>query len=448
MGARGEHGDIQDLHGPLALGWDGAWSHASPPPSPSAVACYHRRMTPLSPPSSEQPAPPLAGMTVIELASILAGPITGQFLAELGADVVKIENPATGGDPTRGWRLPSESEAAAVSAYFSCANWGKSSLALDVAQEAGREVVDRLVAQADIVLVSYKPGDDRKLRLDAERLHGINPRLIYAQISAYGTADARPGFDAIIQAESGFTYLNGTPDGPPVKMPVALVDLLAAHQLKEAILLALLQRERTGSGAVVHVSLLAAAIASLANQATNYLVAGLIPRRMGSEHPNIVPYGSIFRTCDERALVLAVGTERQWRGLAVALGRPALADDGRFASNQQRVQHRDALNAELAAAFAALPSAEVAQRLGAAGVPFGFVNDMASVFALPESEPLMLEASGLRGVRSFIADGIGAAPGLRAPPGFNADGRTILEQRLGYDAAALAELQATGAWPG
>jgi crotonobetainyl-CoA:carnitine CoA-transferase CaiB-like acyl-CoA transferase len=231
-------------------------------------------------------------------------------------------------------------------------------------------------------------------------------------------------------------------------MPVALVDLLAAHQLKEAILLALLQRERTGSGAVVHVSLLGAAIASLANQATNYLVAGLVPQRMGSEHPNIVPYGSIFRTRDERELVLAVGTERQWRGLAVALGRPSLADDGRYASNQQRVRHRATLNAELGVAFTELSSAEVAQRLGAAGVPFGFVNDMASVFALPESEPVILEADGMRGVRSFIADGVRVAAGLTPPPRFNADGRAVLEQRLGYDAAALAALQATGAWPG
>jgi crotonobetainyl-CoA:carnitine CoA-transferase CaiB-like acyl-CoA transferase len=409
-------------------------------------ACYHATM--LQAPASSTQTGPLQGLTVIELASILAGPITGQFLAELGADVIKVENPATGGDPTRGWRLSSEPAETDVSAYFSCANWGKSSIALDVAVDAGREVVRHLVAQADIVLVSYKPGDDRKLGLDAERLRGVNPRLIYAQISAYGSDDPRPGFDAIIQAESGFTYLNGTPGGPPVKMPVALVDLLAAHQLKQAILLALLQRERSGEGATLHVSLLGAAIASLANQAANYLVAGQIPVRMGSEHPNIVPYGSIFRSADGRELVLAAGTERQWRHLAGALGRPELADDPRFATNQSRVQHRDALNALLGRLFSALPASTIAERLGAGRVPFGFVNDMAAVFAQRESEALMLEGGGLRGVRSFVAEGIDAAGVLKPPPPFNADGRAVLTGRLGLDESQLSALRSAGAWPG
>ena len=231
--------------------------------------------------ASDDPAP-LAGIRVLELASILAGPITGQFLAELGAEVVKIENPATTGDPTRAWRLAGEDTDSSVSAYFSCANWGKRSLALDVADPAGREVIHRLAGTSDIVIASYKPGDDVKLGLDPATLLELEPSLIYGQISAYGRDDPRPGFDAIIQAESGFTFLNGEPDGPPTKMPVALVDLLAAHQLKEGILVALLQRERTGTGRHVHVSLLDAAIASLANQASNYLVAGVVPQRMGS----------------------------------------------------------------------------------------------------------------------------------------------------------------------
>ena len=174
--------------------------------------------------------------------------------------------------------------------------WGKRSIALDIGHHAGQEVVARLAQRADIVIASYKPGDDAKFGVDYESLGASNPRLIYLQIDAYGEGDDRPGFDAIIQAEAGFTYLNGEADGPPTKMPVALVDILAAHQLKEGLLLALLRRERDDKGSFVTTSLLGAATASLANQATNYLVAGVEPTRMGSEHPNVVPYGTIFQT--------------------------------------------------------------------------------------------------------------------------------------------------------
>jgi len=393
------------------------------------------------------PAPPLAGLRVLELASILAGPITGQFLAELGAEVIKVENPATGGDPTRGWRLAAEDPQAPVSAYFSCANWGKSSIALDVSTAAGRRTVHDLARASDVVIASYKPGDDAKLGLDPGTLCGADPALIYAQISAYGLDDPRPGFDAIIQAESGFTNLNGEPDGPPTKMPVALVDLLAAHQLKEAILVALLQRERSGEGRHVHVSLLDAAIASLANQASNYLVGGVVPQRMGSEHPNIVPYGAVYRLGDGRELVLAVGTERQWQALTRAIDLPELASDEHFADNQARVRNRQALHHTLTGVFAGHDSAALARRLGEERVPFGFVNDMAQVFAQPGGERTLLRAGDLRGVRSFVAHGVDASSRLAPPPAYNADGAAVLEA-LGDGAEARRELIDSGAWPG
>ncbi len=399
--------------------------------------------------ASKSPPGPLSGLRVLELASILAGPLTGQFLAELGAEVIKVENPATGGDPTRGWWLRGEDHAAEVSAYFSCANWGKQSLALDLASPAGLAVIDALVARSDIVLQSFKPGDDRKLGLDAERLLTLNPKLIVGRISAYGSADARPGFDAIIQAESGFTFLNGTPDGPPVKMPVALVDLLAAHQLKEAILLALLAQARgDATGRVLDVSLLDAAIASLANQASNYLVAGQVPQRMGSEHPNIVPYGAVFRLSDGAELVLAVGTDRQWLALATTLGLEALGADPRFVTNQGRVQHRAELGAALDTAFAVLDRATADKLLRASRVPFGFVNDMREVFAQPQAEPLLLEGGGLQGVRSFVAQGLFRALPLLPPPAFNADGAAVLRRVLGYDDERLTALRTAGVWPG
>lgn len=396
---------------------------------------------------------PLSGLRVVELASILAGPVTGQFLAELGADVIKVENPATGGDPTRGWRLAGEEAGAPVSAYFSCANWGKRSIALNVGTPTGREVVQAMARDADIVIASYKPGDDVKLELDPPRLIGMNPRLIYGQISAYGLEDSRPGFDAIIQAESGFTYLNGEADGGPVKMPVALVDLLAAHQLKEALLIALLERARTGEGRHVHVSLLDAAIASLANQASNYLVGGVVPQRMGSEHPNIVPYGAIYTLGDGRELVVAVGTERQWRHLTTALARQDLAIDPRFADNQARVANRRALHAELQAAFEDLDHAAASERLRTSGVPFGFVNDMAGVFdQAGVGRTLMTSAQDtgsrgpLRGVRTFVAEGIGRAAGLAPPPAYNAHGRDVLTE-LGFS-QRLDDLVDQGTWPG
>lgn len=392
-------------------------------------------------------APPLAGLRVLELASILAGPVTGQFLAELGAEVIKVENPATGGDPTRAWRLAAEDPQAPVSAYFSCANWGKRSIALDVSTPGGRQVVRDLARDSDVVIASYKPGDDAKLGLDPETLRAANPALVYAQISAYGLDDPRPGFDAIIQAESGFTNLNGEPDGPPTKMPVALVDLLAAHQLKEAILVALLQRERTGAGRHVHVALLDAAIASLANQASNYLVGGVVPGRMGSEHPNIVPYGAVYRLGDGRELVLAVGTERQWQALTEALDRTDLAADPRFADNQARVRNRAALHAVLTREFAGHDGAAVARRLGAHRVPFGFVNDMAQVFAQPGGSRTLLRSGALQGVRSFVAQGVDGRADLAPPPAYDADGAAILEE-LGYDAARRRALLDDGAWPG
>ena len=234
-------------------------------------------------------------------------------------------------------------------------------------------------------------------------------------------------------------------------MPVALVDLLAAHQLKEAILLALLRRQQTGRGRHVHVALLDAAIASLANQASNYLVAGVVPRRMGSEHPNIVPYGAIHHLGDGRELVLAVGTERQWQKLAAAIERPELADDPRFADNHRRVMNRRALHAELERTFCALDSGTVSNRLGAAGVPFGFVNDMAAVFEQPGAERVLLAGSAdvgeLRGVRTFVAQGLGQPRPPSPPPGYNAHGREILEE-LGYDGERRAALTAEGVWPG
>ncbi|MFM8347797.1 MAG: CaiB/BaiF CoA transferase family protein, partial [Bacteroidota bacterium] len=220
----------------------------------------------------------LKDIRVIELASVLAGPSAGQFFAELGAEVIKIENPATGGDVTRSWKSAGE-QTDDRSAYFSCCNWGKKSVLLDLHLSDDRDKLYRLVATADIVIASYKPGDAEKLGVDYDTLSVLNPGIIYGQITGYSGGDDRVGYDAVIQAEAGFMDLNGEAEGEPVKMPVALVDVLAAHHLKEGMLLALLNRMKTGKGCMVSVSLYDAAVASLANQATNLLVGNTLPVR-------------------------------------------------------------------------------------------------------------------------------------------------------------------------
>ena len=388
---------------------------------------------------------------VLELANILAGPVTTMCFAELGARVIKLENPHTGGDATRGWKLVGEARETDISSYFTCANWGKESLACDFTTQAGRELVHALVRRADIVVVSFKPGDEIKLELDYPTLSRLNPRLIYGQVTAYGVDDPRPGFDAILQGEAGFTFLNGEAGGPPTKMPVALIDLLLAHQLKEGLLLALLKRERSGAGSLVTTSLLQAGVAALANQATNYLVGGRVPQRMGSEHPNIVPYGSILACSDGRELVIAAATERQYRELVRAMDLPELADDPRFATGQQRVEQREALLAAIRARAAALPSATLAARLAAAKVPFGFVNDMAAVFEQPGARELLIagECDGrrLQGVRTLAIGGNAVSLHTPAPPPhFDQHRDAILREFLGWSGAEIERLEAAGAF--
>jgi crotonobetainyl-CoA:carnitine CoA-transferase CaiB-like acyl-CoA transferase len=389
---------------------------------------------------------PFEDLVVLELASVLAGPSVGQFFAELGATVLKIENPRTRGDVTRGWKLPAEGDGDR-SAYFAAANWGKRSLAVDLGTPEGRGVLHDLAAHADVVVASYKPGDAERLGADADTLRALNPRLIYAHVVGYATDD-RAGYDAVIQAESGFTFMNGAPDGPPVKMPVALVDVLAAHQLKEAILVRLWQRKRTGRGGTVRVSLLQTGLASLANQATNWLTAGHAPQRIGSEHPNIAPYGTVFPTADGDAVVLAVGTDRQFAALCDVLGLGEIAAAPRFATNQQRVRHRAFLNHLLGGCIAERRRDDLLAALAARHVPAGAVNDLPAAFAHPDAAALVVEDEdgGLAGVRhvAFRTDDAEPAP-LDPPPPFAADTRAVLAERLGYSDADLDRLTRAGA---
>ncbi|MBT2557182.1 CoA transferase [Hymenobacter sp. ISL-91] len=328
-------------------------------------------------------------MRVLELASVLAGPQVGQFLAELGAEVLKIEAPA--GDVTRSWRTAAERPDAPVSAYFSAANWGKTSRVLDLTTAAGQAELHALAATADIVLASYKPGDADKLGADYATLSVLNPRLLYGAITGYGPAHSRAGYDAVLQAETGFMHLNAAgPGQPPQKMPVALIDLLTAHQLKEALLLALYRRERTGRGALLEVSLHDSALASLANQAATWLVTGHEPQPLGSGHPSIVPYGTVYRAADGTQLLLAVGSDGQFRQLCAVLARPAWAADSRFSRNPNRVAHRHDLEQLLAQRIAEVSGTELLTELEKRAVPAGAVRTVGEALNQSAARSMLL----------------------------------------------------------
>jgi crotonobetainyl-CoA:carnitine CoA-transferase CaiB-like acyl-CoA transferase len=391
----------------------------------------------------------LNDLLVLELASVLAGPSVGQFFAELGATVIKVENPRTNGDVTRRWRAPDATDEAASddrSAYFCCCNHGKQSIALDLSTEAGQDVLHELARKADVVLASYRPGTAEALGADYDTLSGVNSDLIYGHVTGYGPDRARAGYDAVIQAESGFMHLNGPADGPPTKLPVALMDVLAAHQLKEGLLVALLGRERGGNGAYVPVSLFEAAVSGLANQATNWLVAGHSPQRMGSAHPNIAPYGTPYDTADGPPIVLAVGTDRQFAALCDVLDRPDLADNPDFATNEQRVAHRDALTRVLEDRFAHFDTEPLLDAFKKRNVPAGVVNDVPAVFEQPTAQKMVLnpenDSAGLRQTAFPHPDD--DAPSLAPPPHYAEHTTTILRDHLGHSPERINALRERG----
>lgn len=313
------------------------------------------------------------------------------FFVELGAEVIKVEH-KRGGDITRGWKLPLENPQAEHSAYFCAVNWGKKHLFLDLDDAQDRAHAQSLALAADVVIANFKPSAARRFGLDAAALRAANPALIYGRIQAFADPDDdSPAFDALLQAEAGFMYMCGEADGPPVKMPVALIDLLAAHQLKEGLLLALLERKETGEGCEVSVSLIESALASLANQASNYLMTGHIPGRMGARHPNIAPYGDLYACADGALLLLAVGSERQFEALCKVAGHREWASDPRFARNETRVIHREALNELLGVVFLQKKHDEWLALLKAEGVPAARIRNMREVFEMPEAQALILE---------------------------------------------------------
>jgi crotonobetainyl-CoA:carnitine CoA-transferase CaiB-like acyl-CoA transferase len=342
---------------------------------------------------------PLGDLLVIETASVLAGPAVGMHFAELGARVVKIENARAGGDVTRRWKLPVEDPSSPVSAYFSSVNWGKEHRFLDLKSPGDREQFDALLMEADVLITNHLPADSDKLGLQRERIRGLNPKLVHGHIKGFADQPHRPAFDVVLQAETGYISMTGTDREHLAKLPIALIDVLAAHQLKEGLLLALLQRERTGRGAYVEVSLEEAALTGLINQASNYLMAGHVAQPIGTLHPNIAPYGELFRCRDGGWIILAIGSDPQFLALCHALEAPGVASDARFTTNTERVTHRAALAAALAPFIAALDRHILLERLEIAGAPAGAVLSMDQVMASPVAQAMIVEEE-IDGVRT------------------------------------------------
>ncbi len=324
----------------------------------------------------------LEGLRIVDFSRILAGPFATMVLADLGADVVKIERPPDG-DDTRAWGPPYAPDGTAT--YFLAANRNKTSHFLDLGAPDGAARARDLVLDAGIVVENFRPGVMDRLGLGYEQLRAERPDLVYCSISAFGSGAgaALPGYDLIVQAVGGLMSITGTPDGEPQKVGVAVVDVLAGLFAAVGVLAAVRHRDRTGEGQLVEVNLLSALLAGLVNQGSAFIGAGVVAARRGNEHPSIAPYETL-PTADGR-LAVAVGNDRQFRALCLAVGAPALGADPRFATNMLRVTHRSELQRELRELMADRTSADWAATLSAAGVPAGAVNSIAEAFALAES---------------------------------------------------------------
>ncbi|MBB3587377.1 CaiB/BaiF CoA-transferase family protein [Sphingomonas sp. BK481] len=356
---------------------------------------------------------PLAGLKVVELARILAGPWAGQVLADLGADVTKVESPA--GDDTRTWGPPfiDNPDGTSDAAYFHAANRGKRSVVADFTTPEGRAAVRALIADADVVIENFKVGGLARYGLDYPTLAAINPRLVYCSITGFGQDGPyapRAGYDFIVQGMSGIMDLTGEPDGAPQKIGVAFADIMTGLYSVIAIQAALAMRERTGRGQQIDMALLDTMTGVLANQAMNWFASGVSPTRVGNAHMNVCPY-AVFPTSDGW-FILAVGNDGQFRRFCDAMGLPEMRDDPRFATNAGRLAFKDILFERIEAATSLVPKLELLARLEAVGVPAGPINTVAQAFDDPQ---VIARGMAIDVVRP---DG-SSVPGLRTPIRFS-----------------------------
>ena len=424
-------------------------------------------------------AGPLRGVRVIDCSTVLAGPYATMLLGDLGADVIKVEPPD--GDATRGWGPPwvgSQEAGTRTAAYYLAVNRNKRSIRLDLRQQAGRDVLRRLLGPADVFVENFRAGGLARLGFDDETLAGLNPGLVHLSITGYGPDSpdpGRPGYDFVIQAESGMMSITGESDatgGGPTKVGVAISDVVTGLNGAVAILAALHARGDRGdpdsdvpngsglggaggdasgagdpaAGQRIDLTLLGSTLAALVNQAQNTFVEGVSPARLGNAHPNIVPYET-FETAD-RTIAVAVGSERQWPRLCRALGLPALADDARFASNAARVANRADLIPTLAARFAERTAEEWLPALAAAEVPAGPIRDIAAAFASPWATGSTVDlVHPTLGPTTQVAPPfrLSATPAaVRTPPPLLGEQTDEILSEFGYDEAAIAELRTAG----
>jgi crotonobetainyl-CoA:carnitine CoA-transferase CaiB-like acyl-CoA transferase len=393
---------------------------------------------------------PLSGIKVLDLSRVLAGPWCAQTLADLGADVWKVEEPERG-DDTRAWMPP---EIDGESTYFMSANRSKRSIAVDLKHPDGQRIVRGMAGKADVLVENYKRGTLERFGLGYEALAALNPGLVYCSISGYGRTGPRadePGYDFAIQAESGLMSITGEPGGAPMKHGMAITDLVTGMNATQAVLAALLARARTGKGQLIDMALLDCAVALLANMASGHIVTGEEPPRLGNAHPSLAPY-QLFETSDGD-FVLAVGNDGQFRALCdKVIGRPDLSADPRFSTSRGRVIHRDALVPELVAAFRTRSTAEWIAALQRAKVPCGQVRNLTQVFGSPEiaARGLVAEVPDARHgtlklMRSPLA--LRGTPPREpsAPPRLAEHTDVLLKEVLGLDAREIEALRASGA---
>ncbi|MBY5990827.1 CaiB/BaiF CoA transferase family protein [Ferrimonas balearica] len=379
----------------------------------------------------------LTGIRVLDLSRVLAGPWAGQLLADLGAEVIKVERPGRG-DDTRQWGPPfvtdPQGQPTDTSAYFACANRGKRSVCLDLKREADQARCRELARECDVVIENFKVGDAARLGLDYPRLSADNPGLIHCAITGFGQTGPychRPGYDLLVQAMGGLMSITGAPEGGAQKVGVALTDIMTGLYATVGILSALHERAHSGLGQSIDLALLDVTVATLANQASNALVGGLNPGRMGNAHPNIVPYQSFV--CADGELVLAVGNDAQFARLCEVMGQGGWATDGRFATNAARVAHRDELVPALARCFLDHPRSHWLARLAEVGIPAGPINSVAEALADPQvlAREMVVALTQEGGAQVKVAGNpikLSRTPVeyLSAPPALGADQQRVL----------------------